>query len=280
MPRFISCPQHLDELRTPQGRTDRQDQGRRAGPADQGNQLLGPPGRPLKDQELAGRVNAKLNSGLARQRADELTAGLQKRLTELEQERKLSRTAAGRARRRDDRSRRLAPKASRRSSRRRRPTFAIDTEAIRTAGDGSRHGRRAPARLRAPRRERPESRLRRRIVDPRHRACCGSSKSKAASREPRPSPSPRTKFSPASTSPTSSFWPSSSSIRRTRPCSVCPHALREGARLQGDQRQLRPGRIAGPGPGAGMSTATLPSPILVSPPTGRSNLPIVELKRE
>ena len=44
----------------------------------------------LKDQELAGKVNAKLNSGLARQRADELTARLQKRLNELEQERKLS----------------------------------------------------------------------------------------------------------------------------------------------------------------------------------------------
>jgi hypothetical protein len=44
----------------------------------------------LNDQELAGKVNAKLNSGLARQRADELTARLQKRLTELEQERKLS----------------------------------------------------------------------------------------------------------------------------------------------------------------------------------------------
>ncbi|MCK6484524.1 MAG: SNF2-related protein [Phycisphaerae bacterium] len=44
----------------------------------------------LKDQELAGKVNAKLNSGLARQRADELTARLQKRLSELEQERKLS----------------------------------------------------------------------------------------------------------------------------------------------------------------------------------------------
>jgi superfamily II DNA or RNA helicase len=44
----------------------------------------------LKDQELAGRPNAKLNSGLARQRADELTARLQRRLTELEQERKLS----------------------------------------------------------------------------------------------------------------------------------------------------------------------------------------------
>jgi superfamily II DNA or RNA helicase len=44
----------------------------------------------LKDQELAGRTNAKLNSGLARQRADDLTARLQKRLAELEQERKLS----------------------------------------------------------------------------------------------------------------------------------------------------------------------------------------------
>ncbi len=44
----------------------------------------------LKDQELAGKVNAKLNSGLARQRADELTARLQRRLTEIEQERKLA----------------------------------------------------------------------------------------------------------------------------------------------------------------------------------------------
>jgi hypothetical protein len=35
----------------------------------------------LKDQELAGKVNAKLNSGLARQRADDLSARLQKRLT-------------------------------------------------------------------------------------------------------------------------------------------------------------------------------------------------------
>jgi hypothetical protein len=44
----------------------------------------------LKDQELAGRVNAKLNSGLARQRADELANRLQKRTAELDQERKLS----------------------------------------------------------------------------------------------------------------------------------------------------------------------------------------------
>ena len=44
----------------------------------------------LKEQELAGRTNARLNSGLARQRADELTARLQKRMAELEQERKIS----------------------------------------------------------------------------------------------------------------------------------------------------------------------------------------------
>lgn len=44
----------------------------------------------LKEQELAGKINAKLNSGLARQRADELTARLQKRLAELDQERQLA----------------------------------------------------------------------------------------------------------------------------------------------------------------------------------------------
>jgi hypothetical protein len=44
----------------------------------------------LKEQELAGRVNARLNSGLARQRADELTARLERRTAELEQERQLS----------------------------------------------------------------------------------------------------------------------------------------------------------------------------------------------
>jgi len=44
----------------------------------------------LKEQELAGKINARLNSGLARQRADELTSRLQRRMAELEQERKLS----------------------------------------------------------------------------------------------------------------------------------------------------------------------------------------------
>ena len=44
----------------------------------------------LKAQEHAGRVNARLNSELARRRADDLQARLQKRIQELEQERHIS----------------------------------------------------------------------------------------------------------------------------------------------------------------------------------------------
>jgi len=44
----------------------------------------------LKAQEQAGRTNARLNSDLARRRADDLQARLQKRMTELEQERHIS----------------------------------------------------------------------------------------------------------------------------------------------------------------------------------------------
>jgi hypothetical protein len=44
----------------------------------------------LKDQELAGKTNAKINSGKARQRADELQARLQRRMVELELERQVS----------------------------------------------------------------------------------------------------------------------------------------------------------------------------------------------
>jgi len=44
----------------------------------------------LKDQELAGKVNAKINSGKARQRADELQVRLQKRMLDLELERQIS----------------------------------------------------------------------------------------------------------------------------------------------------------------------------------------------
>ena len=44
----------------------------------------------LKEQELAGKWNAKINSGKARQRADELTSRLQKRMEDLAQERRVS----------------------------------------------------------------------------------------------------------------------------------------------------------------------------------------------
>jgi len=44
----------------------------------------------LRLEEQAGKLNAKLNSAKAQQRADELAARLQKRLAELEQERRLS----------------------------------------------------------------------------------------------------------------------------------------------------------------------------------------------
>lgn len=44
----------------------------------------------LRLQEQAGKVNAKLNSSKAQQRADDLAARLEKRLYELKQERKLS----------------------------------------------------------------------------------------------------------------------------------------------------------------------------------------------
>ncbi len=44
----------------------------------------------LKAQELAGRTNARLNSGLARQRANDLESRLARRMEELEQERRIS----------------------------------------------------------------------------------------------------------------------------------------------------------------------------------------------
>jgi len=44
----------------------------------------------LRQQELAGKVNARINSVKARQRADELTMRLQKRMEDLQQERRIS----------------------------------------------------------------------------------------------------------------------------------------------------------------------------------------------
>ncbi len=40
----------------------------------------------LKQQELAGKINARINSVKARQRADELTSRLQKRMADLQQD--------------------------------------------------------------------------------------------------------------------------------------------------------------------------------------------------
>lgn len=44
----------------------------------------------LKQQELAGKINARINSAKARQRADELAMRLQKRMEDLQQERRIS----------------------------------------------------------------------------------------------------------------------------------------------------------------------------------------------
>jgi len=83
-------PQHLDELRK---RKEEVNEKTKAAVQDRLTKEINywdHRAAQLKDQELAGRTNAKLNSGLARQRADDLTGRLQKRLAELEQERKLS----------------------------------------------------------------------------------------------------------------------------------------------------------------------------------------------
>jgi hypothetical protein len=83
-------PQHLDELRK---RKEEMIEKTKAAVQDRLTKEINywdHRAAQLKDQELAGRINAKLNSGLARQRADDLTGRLQKRLAELEQERKLS----------------------------------------------------------------------------------------------------------------------------------------------------------------------------------------------
>ncbi len=83
-------PQHLDELRK---RKEEVNEKTKAAVQDRLTKEINywdHRAAQLKDQELAGKTNAKLNSGLARQRADDLTGRLQKRLMELEQERKLS----------------------------------------------------------------------------------------------------------------------------------------------------------------------------------------------
>ena len=83
-------PQHLQEIRTRQkdfiDKTVRAVKDRLTKEINYWDQRAAD----LRLQEQAGKPNAKLNSAKAQQRADDLAARLQKRLTELEQERKLS----------------------------------------------------------------------------------------------------------------------------------------------------------------------------------------------
>ena len=133
----------------------------------------------LKLQEQAGKPNARLNSGEARKRADDLQARLQKRLEELKLEAQISPlppvvlggllvVPAGLLAA-DDRAAPLAP------------TAPVDTQASGRAGARHRHGDRAQPRLRADRPRVREARLRHREPRPRHRASCASSRSRAAS---------------------------------------------------------------------------------------------------
>ena len=136
----------------------------------------------LKDQELAGKVNAKLNSGLgpaAGRRPDRPASKTACRTGARAKTLRACRPSClagamivpiGLLRKLQGET--AAPP----------PDFAHRHRTIRTPGDGGRHGRRAPTRIPAPRRERPESRLRHRVFHSRHRAVCDSSKSKAGSR--------------------------------------------------------------------------------------------------
>ena len=122
----------------------------------------------LKEQERAGKANARLNSGEARKRADELQARLQKRMEDIKRERQLAPlppVALGgllvvpigliRAMRR--------AAAGLRANRGRHPGG-------RREGAGDRHGDRARSRLRAGRPGVRKARLRHRERHPRHRA--------------------------------------------------------------------------------------------------------------
>src|SRR5262249_35981653 len=83
-------PEHFEEVRS---RKEELVAGTRAAVRDRlttGTNYWDSRAAQLKERELAGKTNARLNSGLARWRADELTARLQKRLAELEQERRVS----------------------------------------------------------------------------------------------------------------------------------------------------------------------------------------------
>ena len=133
----------------------------------------------LKLQEQAGKPNARLNSGEARKRADNLQARLQKRLEELKLEAQISPlppvvlggllvVPVGL----------LAAMSGRTAA---APTAPVDTQATAARARADRHGDRARPRLRADRPRVREARLRHREPRARHRAACASSRSRAAS---------------------------------------------------------------------------------------------------
>ena len=123
----------------------------------------------LKAQETAGKTNARLNSQIARQRAEELLARLERRLDELEQERKLSPlppvvvggvlvVPQG-----------LLNKLTAREQAPRHRAVRPRNRSRRTPGHGSRDANRAPPWLYPTRCERRQMRLRHRVQHPQHR---------------------------------------------------------------------------------------------------------------
>ena len=121
----------------------------------------------LKEQERAGKANARLNSGEARKRADELQARLQKRMEDIKRERQLAPlppVVLGGVLVVPDRA---DPSAARVAA-----AFGANRDryaGCRREGSGDRHGGRARPRLRAGRPRIREARLRHRKRHSRHR---------------------------------------------------------------------------------------------------------------
>ena len=122
----------------------------------------------LKLQEQAGKPNARLNSGEARKRADDLQARLQKRLEELKLEAPDLAAAAGGARRAAGRAGGPARRDDGHDRQPRRPRPSTRRPAAARAR-ADRHGDRAQPRLRADRPRVREARLRHREPRARHR---------------------------------------------------------------------------------------------------------------
>ena len=174
----------------------------------------------LKLQEQAGKPNARLNSGEARKRADDLQGAAAE--------------AAGGAEARSARSRRCRRSCSAallvvpvgllaghdRASPRQTPTRPVDTQASAARARAIVMDDRAQPRLRADRPRVREARLRHREPRPRHRQAALHRGEGPRRRRRRRSPSPGTRSSTRSTSRTTSSSPSSSSWTTTRTAST------------------------------------------------------------